>query len=74
MKITSEDIRVDISVSCFIKADRLIMYHCETGETKPYSKIEENDLENWIVEDSGQVIRDSEMCENSDINLWEVEY
>ena len=66
-KITSEEIRVDISVTCFIKADRLIMQNQETGESKPYSEIE--DLDDWIVEDSGQVIRDSEMCEDSDITL-----
>lgn len=68
-KITSSQLFVSISLNCFINADRLMMYHGETGETKPYSEIEESDLENWVVEDASQVIRDSQLTENREIDI-----
>lgn len=68
-KITSDQLFVSVSFNSFIKADRLTMYHAQTGETKPYSEIEESDLENWVVEDASQLIRNSEHTENTEIDI-----
>ena len=70
-KIKSDQLCVMISATCFIDADKLMMYSINTGEVKPYKDIEESDIGNWIIEDSVQVLRDCDELDHDNIEITE---
>lgn len=55
MQKSNQKLCVDISVSCFIHADDLIMFNLETNEVKPYSEIGD-DVDKWLINDSKDVL------------------
>lgn len=63
---------VDISVSCFIDADDLMMHHIETGDTKPYSQINVDDINDWVVYDCKDVLDKSYDTEFESIDIDDV--
>lgn len=73
MKIKSDKLCVELSVSCFIDSKDLIMYNIEDGSLKPYSEIDENDIGKWIIEDSVQVMTDCYELQHEEINICEAE-
>jgi hypothetical protein len=71
MKIKSDKLFVELSVSCFIDAKNLIMYNLDDGSLKPYSEIEDDDIDNWILQASFQVMTDYDELELEEINICE---
>jgi hypothetical protein len=69
-KINSDKLCVNISVSCFIDADKVQMYCIETGEVKRYSEIED-EMEKWILFDEVQVMRDCDEIDHNKIEIVE---
>ena len=72
-KIKSDRLCITLTIDCFIDADKADMYHIETGEIKRYSEIDESDIQNWILHDSVQVIRDADELEHESIEFTEAE-
>jgi len=69
MKIKSGKLCVEISVNCFIDAKDLLMQNLDDGSTKSYSEIEDEDIGNWIIQDSIQVMGDCDEIDHVDINI-----
>jgi len=69
-KINSDKLCVNISVSCFIDANKVQMYCIETGEVKMYAEIED-EMEKWILFDEVQVMRDCDEIDHNKIEIVE---
>jgi hypothetical protein len=72
-KINSKKLFIQFEIGCLIDSDQVDMHHVRTGEIKRYNEIEESDMENWILNDSAQVIRDCDEIEHEDIEFRSAE-
>ncbi len=68
----SKELTIDLSISIKIDSDQLNMYHPETGKTKKYNRIPENEIGHWIIADYAQVLKKcndytTEECRITDI-------
>ena len=69
MKIKSDKICVELQMSCYIDANKLMMYNLNDGTIKPYSEIDEKEIGDWIVQDTVQIVKDCDEIEHEEINL-----
>lgn len=71
-KLQADQLCVMISATCFIDADKLMMYNINTSVTKSYKDIgEDEDIGDYIIQDSVQVFQDCDELEHERIEIEE---
>ena len=53
----SKQLKIEITSTVYMPAEWVRMYHVETGEVRNYSEIDQQDLGNWILWNSEEVLR-----------------
>lgn len=71
-KLQADQLCVMISATCFIDADKLMMYNINTGDTKSYKDIgEDEDIGDYLIEDTIQVFTDCDELQPEEIEIEE---
>ena len=70
-KINADNLCVELTLSVYIDSKDLSMYNIDTGEIKCYHDIADDDIDEWIVESSFQIMENSQDSFIEEINIVE---
>lgn len=69
-------VAIDIQATIYIEKNKLKMYNVETGESKTYDQISQDDLNTglWVTESVADAMRDAEDADHYKIDFTEIDW